>query len=56
MSDDGRKYTFTNRRGARWSDGYPMTIEDVRFAMEDLMFNEGEVNPASRIPVDSSPR
>jgi peptide/nickel transport system substrate-binding protein len=40
VSDDGRKYTFTNRRGARWSDGYPMTIEDVRFAMEDLMYNE----------------
>ena len=52
VSDDGRKYTFTNRRGARWSDGYPMTIEDVRFAMEDLMFNEGDVNPASRIPVE----
>ena len=44
VSDDGRKYTFTNRRGARWSDGYPMTIEDVRFAMEDLMFNT-ELNP-----------
>ena len=40
VSDDGRKYTFTNRRGARWSDGYPMTIEDVRFAMEDLMYNK----------------
>ena len=44
VSDDGRKYTFTNRRGARWSDGYPMTIEDVRFAMEDLMYNT-ELNP-----------
>jgi len=39
VSEDGRKYTFTNRRGARWSDGYPMTIEDIRFALEDLMFN-----------------
>jgi len=39
VSEDGRTYTFTNRRGARWSDGYPMTIEDIRFAMEDLMFN-----------------
>ena len=52
VSEDGRTYTFTNRRGARWSDGYPMTIEDVRFAMEDLMFNEGDVNPASRIPAE----
>jgi peptide/nickel transport system substrate-binding protein len=44
VSDDGREYTFTMRRGARWSDGYPMTIEDVRFAMEDLMFDQGEIN------------
>lgn len=44
VSEDGRMYTFTNRRGARWSDGYPMTIEDVRFAMEDLMYNT-ELNP-----------
>ena len=45
VSEDGRMYTFTNRRGARWSDGYPMTIEDVRFAMEDLMYNT-ELNPS----------
>ena len=49
VSDDGRKYTFTNRRGGRWSDGYPMTIEDVRFAMEDLMYNS-ELNPS--LPVE----
>lgn len=39
LSPDGRTYTFTLRRGARWSDGYPLTMEDFRFAWEDLNLN-----------------
>lgn len=39
-SDDGREFTFQIRKGARWSDGYPHTMEDVRFALEDLMLNK----------------
>ncbi|MBM3934505.1 MAG: hypothetical protein FJ319_09420 [SAR202 cluster bacterium] len=39
-SQDGRVFTFTIPRGARWSDGYPFTMEDVRFAMEDMMLNK----------------
>jgi len=40
LSADGRVYTFTMRRGMRWSDGYPLTMEDVRFAWEELNFNK----------------
>jgi peptide/nickel transport system substrate-binding protein len=39
-TDDGREFTFQIRKGARWSDGYPHTMEDVRFALEDLMLNK----------------
>ncbi|MBM3935515.1 MAG: hypothetical protein FJ319_14705, partial [SAR202 cluster bacterium] len=39
-SDGGRVYTFTLRKGARWSDGYPVTMEDYRFAIEDLILNK----------------
>ena len=39
LSADGRTYTFTLRNGARWSDGYPLTIEDFRFAWEELNLN-----------------
>jgi peptide/nickel transport system substrate-binding protein len=39
LSEDGRTYTFTLRNGARWSDGYPITMEDFRFAWEDLNLN-----------------
>lgn len=39
-TEDGREFTFKIRNGARWSDGYPHTMEDVRFALEDLMLNK----------------
>ncbi len=39
LSADGRTYQFTLRRGARWSDGYPLTMEDFRFAWEELNLN-----------------
>ncbi|MDB6453678.1 ABC transporter substrate-binding protein [Falsirhodobacter sp. 20TX0035] len=39
VSDDNRLFTFTLREGLHWSDGTPMTTEDVRFAMEDVMLN-----------------
>jgi ABC-type transport system substrate-binding protein len=31
VSDDGTTYTFTLRRGQRWSDGVPFTAQDVVF-------------------------
>ncbi|MBM3934237.1 MAG: hypothetical protein FJ319_08040 [SAR202 cluster bacterium] len=39
-SSDGRVFTFKIRKGSRWSDGYPFTMEDVRFALEDLVLNK----------------
>ncbi len=39
-NDTGDEFTFKMRNGARWSDGYPHTMEDIRFALEDLMLNK----------------
>lgn len=39
VSDDYSTYTFHLRTGHKWSDGAPMTTEDVRFAFEDVLFN-----------------
>ena len=39
-NDTGDEFTFKMRLGARWSDGYPHTMEDIRFALEDLMLNK----------------
>ena len=40
ISPDGTEYTFRLRPGTRWSDGSPLTADDVLFAMNDLVYNK----------------
>ena len=40
VSDDNRVFTFRLREGLRWSDGAPITMDDVLFAYEDVLMNE----------------
>lgn len=44
MSKDAKTFTFYIRKGMRWSDGEPVTTEDVRFAYEDVLLNK-ELTP-----------
>lgn len=39
VSKDGREFTFTLRQGVQWSDGKPLTIEDVKFSF-DVIFDD----------------
>jgi peptide/nickel transport system substrate-binding protein len=39
VSPDGTTFTITMRKGMKWSDGEPLTTEDVRFFIEDVWFN-----------------
>ena len=41
---DGREFTFTLRKGHRWSDGQPFTTEDLRYFWEDMASNK-ELSP-----------
>ena len=45
VSPDGRSFTFKIREGLKWSDGVPVTTEDVRFWYEDILLNE-EITPS----------
>ena len=40
LNDEATEFTFTLREGHKWSDGAPVTTEDVRFAYEDVLSNE----------------
>lgn len=40
ISDDKLRFTFTLRKGLKWSDGQPLTTEDVVFTYNDIYFNE----------------
>lgn len=37
---EGKVFTFSLRKGMKWSDGVPLTTEDVRFVYEDFIGNE----------------
>ncbi len=37
---DEKGITYKLRKGLKWSDGMPLTTEDVRFVWEDVMNNE----------------
>ena len=46
MSEDGRTFTVTLRNGLKWSDGTPMTMQDVEWVWnEDIQYNS-ELNSA----------
>ena len=44
-NDDMTEFTFTLRKGLKWSDGVEVTMDDVRFAIENVVFNE-ELTPS----------
>lgn len=39
VSPDAREYSFTIRKGLKWSDGAPVSTRDVRFWYEDVFQN-----------------
>ena len=44
ISNNNTTFTFTLRKGLRWSDGVEVTTEDVRYVFEDVYNNE-KINP-----------
>jgi len=39
VSQDQRRIIFTLRQGLKWSDGQPLTVDDVIFTYNDIYFN-----------------
>lgn len=40
ISEDNLRIVFTLRQGLKWSDGEPLTTDDVVFTFNDILFNE----------------
>lgn len=49
MAPDSKSITLFLRKGMRWSDGVPVTVEDVLFAYYDVILNK-DITPASMVP------
>ncbi len=45
VNEEFSEFTFYLRKGLKWSDGTPVTTDDVRFAYEDVLLNE-KLTPA----------
>lgn len=39
ISEDKKRVVFTLRQGLKWSDGHPLTADDVIFTYQDIVFN-----------------
>lgn len=55
-SPDGKTWTFRLRKNLRWSDGAPLTADDVVFTCNDVIFNP-KINNVTRDPfiIDGKP-
>lgn len=51
VSDDGRTYTFTLRKGVKFSDGKPFTAQDVVYTYETIL--DKKTNNASKGELDA---
>ena len=40
VSPDSKTITFTLKKNLKWSDGAPLTIDDVTFTFNEVYFNE----------------
>lgn len=49
LSEDAKSITLHLRKGMRWSDGVPVTVDDVLFAWYDVILNT-DITLPSRIP------
>ncbi|BDP43462.1 hypothetical protein DAETH_34310 (plasmid) [Deinococcus aetherius] len=53
VSPDGKTYTFKLRQGAKWSDGQPVTADDVVFTYEQIIMNpEARAGDAANFKLD----
>jgi len=54
-SEDGKRYTFTLRKDARWHDGKPFTSADVAFTMDALLDPATNTVRRSQYVIDGVP-
>jgi peptide/nickel transport system substrate-binding protein len=54
-SPDGKTWTFHLRRGVRWSDGQPMTADDIVFTLDLIYDPKVETTQREVLKIDGKP-
>ena len=52
VSDDNLTWTFTMKPGLKWSDGAPLTVDDVMFTMDVIFDEKVQTNMREGMKVD----
>lgn len=56
ISADGKTYTFKLRQGVKWSDGKPLTANDVIFTYKNILMNpEARANDVGNFKIGKQP-
>jgi ABC-type transport system substrate-binding protein len=50
INKDGTEFEFTLREGAKWHDGKPVTVEDVKFSFDAIVHPENKYKTAHAKP------
>lgn len=50
ISKDGKTFTFVLRDGVKWSDGKPLTVEDVKFSFDAIVDPDNKYKTAHMRP------
>jgi peptide/nickel transport system substrate-binding protein len=50
VSEDNLSYTFHLRRGVRWSDGVPLTVDDVIFTFDCILAEKEDPETGKMLP------
>ncbi len=50
LSDDGKTAIARIRKGVKWSDGVPFTVDDILFWYYDMEFNDNARRPTRPLP------
>ncbi len=55
VSEGGRTWTFTLRQGVRWTDGKPLTIDDIVFSLEAVFADGVQSSTRDLLTIEDKP-
>ncbi len=55
VSPDGRTWTFALRQGVRWTDGTPLTMDDILFSLQAIFTDGVQTSTVDLLTIEDKP-